>query len=193
MRHASFLSRERIVDLLHECIGLATYGSAKSSVDRIPSGSPSPVDVARVAIGHGRSPLWRELKDFLRERCGLAIDEYNRVPTAGYSRQARLGEMLAAASMAFLVMTAEDEQPDGKRRARENVVHEVGLFQGRLGFKRAIVLIEEGCEQFSNIDGLDQIRFPKGTIGACFEDARRILEREGMIPNPDRREVPLER
>ena len=50
--------------------------------------------------------------------------------------------------MAFLVMTAEDEQPDGTLRARDNVIHEAGLFQDRLGFKRAIILLEEGCEEF---------------------------------------------
>jgi predicted nucleotide-binding protein len=43
-----------------------------------------------------------------------------------------------------------------------NVVHEAGLFQGRLGFERAIILLEEGCKSFSNIEGLGQIRFPKG-------------------------------
>jgi predicted nucleotide-binding protein len=66
-------------------------------------------------------------------------------------------------------------------RARENVVHEVGLFQGRLGFTRAIVLLEEGCEEFSNIHGLGQLRFPKGSISAKFEDIRAVLEREGLI------------
>ena len=62
-----------------------------------------------------------------------------------------------------------------------NAVHEAGLFQGRLGFMRAIVLLEEGCEQFSNIEGLGQIRFPCGNISAAFEEIRRVLEREGLI------------
>lgn len=88
--------------------------------------------------------------------------------------------MLDQASFAFLLMTAEDEQADGSLHARMNVVHEVGLFQGRLGFERAIVLLEEGCEEFSNIQGLGQIRFPKGNISAVFEDVRKILEREGV-------------
>ena len=56
--------------------------------------------------------------------------------------------------MSELVITAEDEQPDGKRRARMDAVREAGLFQGRLEFSRAIVLLEEGCEEFSNIAGL---------------------------------------
>lgn len=79
-------------------------------------------------------------------------------------------------------MTAEDEQSDGKMNSRMNVVHEAGLFQGRLGFQRAIVLLEDGCEEFSNIQGLGQIHFPKGNIKAVFEDIRQVLEREALLP-----------
>jgi len=89
--------------------------------------------------------------------------------------------MLDEAAIAFLVMTAEDEQADGKHHARQNVIHEAGLFQGRLGFERAILLLEEGCEEFSNVQGLGQIRFPRGKIASIFEDIRLILEREGLI------------
>jgi hypothetical protein len=49
-----------------------------------------------------------------------------------------------------------------------------------LGFTKAIVLLEEGCEEFSNIHGLGQIRFPKGNIKAAFEEVRLVLEREGI-------------
>ena len=89
--------------------------------------------------------------------------------------------MLDEAAIAFLVMTAEDEQKDGKIQARMNVIHEAGLFQGRLGFSKAIIVLEEGCEEFTNIQGLGQIRFPKGKIKAAFEEVRQVLEREGLI------------
>jgi predicted nucleotide-binding protein len=137
-----------------------------------------------VFIGHGRSPLWRELKDFVEARLGLPWDEFNRVPVAGVTNIARLSEMLDAAAIAFLVMTAEDEMADGAVQARMNVVHEAGLFQGRLGFTKAIVLLEEGCGEFSNIQGLGQIHFPNGKVSAAFEEVRRVLEREGLIANP---------
>jgi predicted nucleotide-binding protein len=94
---------------------------------------------------------------------------------------ARLSELLDAAAFAFLILTAEDEQPDGTLCARENVLQEAGLFQGRLGFGRAIILLEEGCEEFSNIHGLGQIRFPRGNISAKFEDIRSVLERKKLI------------
>ena len=74
-------------------------------------------------------------------------------------------------------MTAEDEHADGTQHARENVIHEIGLFQGRNGFERAIVLAEEGCTEFSNIHGLNQIRFPDGDLLARSEQIRQVLER----------------
>jgi len=94
--------------------------------------------------------------------------------------------MLDAAAIAFLVMTGEDEQADGKLQARLNVVHEAGLFQGRLGFTKAIVLIEDGCEEFSNIQGLGQIRFLKSNIKVAFEEIREVLEREGILEVDDK-------
>lgn len=135
----------------------------------------------RVFIGHGRSLLWRELKDYVKDDLGLLPDEFNRVPVAGISTTDRLKEMLDASAIALLVLTAEDERQDGAMQARMNVIHEVGLFQGRLGFNRAIVLLEEGCEEFSNIAGLGQIRFPPGRISAIFHDVRSVLVREGLV------------
>jgi len=136
-----------------------------------------------VFIGHGRSTVWRDLKDFLKERLGLETDEFNRIPTAGKTTVERLSEMLDSASFAFLVLTGEDERNDKTTQARMNVIHETGLFQGRLGFSKAIVLLEEDCAEFSNIHGLTQIRFPKGNIQAKFEEIRRTLEAAGLI-NP---------
>lgn len=134
-----------------------------------------------VFVGHGRSLLWRSLKDFVEGRLHLPVDEFNRVPAAGITNIARLSEMLDSAAIAFVVLTAEDEMKDGKHQARMNVIHEVGLFQGRLGFTKAVVMLEEGCEEFSNIQGLGQIRFPAGNIEAAFEEVRRVLEREGLV------------
>ena len=121
------------------------------------------------------------LRILLEGTLGLPYEEFNRVSAAGEFIGNRLEEMLDESCMAFLIMTGEDEQADGSLHARENVIHEVGLFQGRLGFKRAIILLEEGCQEFSNIRGIGQIRFPKADIKAAFEDIRDVLERESII------------
>src|SRR4051812_37042474 len=100
---------------------------------------PNRIGVPRhVFLGHGRSLVWRDLKDFLNDRLGLQYEEFNRDPAAGISTVDRLSTMLDNAAFAFLVLTAEDAHADGSQHARENVVHEAGLFQGRLGFKKAI-------------------------------------------------------
>jgi predicted nucleotide-binding protein len=135
----------------------------------------------KVFIGHGRSAVWRDLRDFVRDKLRLETDEYNAGPAAGYFTPERVKEMLDNAAFAFLVLTAEDEQGDGTMRARENVVHEAGLFQGRLGFRKAIVVLEEGCNPFSNIEGLTRMQFPKGNIRSIFQEAREILEREKLL------------
>jgi len=134
-----------------------------------------------VFIGHGRSLMWRVLSDFLKDRLGLAVSEFNTVSAAGVPTVERLREMLNAAAFAFIIMTGEDEAADGELRARQNVIHEAGLFQGRLGFEKAISLLEDGCSDFSNIHGLGFIPFSKGDIGTCFEKVRQVLEREKMI------------
>jgi predicted nucleotide-binding protein len=134
-----------------------------------------------IFIGHGRSPLWRELKDFLVDRLALRWNEFNRESVAGVATSDRLIQMLDSASFAFLIMTAEDEHADTTLHARANVIHEVGLFQGRLGMRKAIILLEEGCQEFSNIHGLSHIPFPRGHVSAAFEEIRRVLEREQIV------------
>lgn len=136
----------------------------------------------KIFIGHGRSSLWLKLRIFLSDRLHLDLNEFNEESPAGIPTTTRLQSMLDQAQFAFLVMTSEDTHADGTAHARENVVHEAGLFQGRLGFGRAIILLEEGCAEFSNIHGLGQIRFPKGNIDAKFEEIREVLKRERLIP-----------
>ena len=136
---------------------------------------------SKIFIGHGRSPLWRELQMYLEKELELTTEEFNSEPVAGMSTQSRLDEMLQSSAMAFLIMTAEDIAADGTLRARENVIHEVGLFQGRLGWTKALVLLEEGCSEFSNLHGINHIPFTKHSIKDTFVDVRRALAREGLV------------
>jgi predicted nucleotide-binding protein len=161
-------------------------------LDEVLGTSPTPARAGQAApktveemnrtifIGHGHSALWRELKDFIADTLTLPWDEFNRYASAGYFTHERITEMLNRAGFAFLVYTGEDELADGSIRTRENIVYETGLFQGRLEFRRAVVLREYGCSVLSNLDGLTRIDFPKDNIRAAFEDVRGVLRREGF-------------
>jgi predicted nucleotide-binding protein len=142
---------------------------------------PEPVEPAEpvvVFIGHGRSGLWRDLKDHLQDKHGLRVEAYEVGARAGHTVRDILQDMLETSSFAVLVMTGEDTGADGTLRARQNVIHEAGLFQGHLGFKRAIVLVEEGTEEFTNIEGIAQIRFGKGNIKETFGEVLATIRRE---------------
>ena len=135
----------------------------------------------KIFIGHGRSPVWREFKDFLVETLGLEYEEFDRISAAGKSINNRLEEMLDKSCMAFLIMTGEDEYSDGSSHARQNVIHEIGKCQDRFDSERAIILLEKGCEKFSNMGDIIYIEFTKGNIKETFGEIVRVLIRESII------------
>ena len=132
----------------------------------------------RIFIGHGRSEQWRDLKDHLHEQHDYEVEAYEIGARAGHVIRDILEQMLRRSDFALLVLTGEDETQDGKLRARQNVIHELGLFQGQLGFARALALVEAGAEDFSNLQGVHQIRYGKGNIRETFGEILATLRRE---------------
>lgn len=132
----------------------------------------------RIFIGHGQSDQWKSLKDHLHEKHGFDVIAYELGTRAGYTIQEVLKDMLGKSSLALLVLTGDDLDNQGRYHARENVIHELGLFQGKLGFKRAIALKEDGVTEFSNIEGLNQIRFSKNNIRETFGDVLALIKDE---------------
>jgi predicted nucleotide-binding protein len=136
---------------------------------------------ACIFIGHGRSVLWARLQLLLEKDLGIETINYESESRVGDSIIPILEKMLNQVTFAVIVLTAEDETRDGEKRARQNVIHELGLFQGKLDFKRVILLIEEGVEQFTNIAGLQYISFNSNKIEQTFYELQRVLKREGLI------------
>ena len=134
-----------------------------------------------IFIGHGRSAVWRELNDFLNRRLGLHCVEFDRDESAGTWVVGHIHELLRSSAFAFIIMTGEDEVDGLEVRARENVIHELGLCQGHFGLRKAIPLVEEGCSKPTNMDGLKVINFPKGDLLSRSEKIRGVLEREGLL------------
>jgi len=156
------------------------FNTLDANVDecRLPERPSEPPRKARVFIGHGRDNQWRDLKDHLHDKHDIEVAAYEIGARAGLTVQEVLDEMLTSSSFALLVLTGEDEDAQGRMHARENVVHELGLFQGRLGRRRAIILLEEDVQEFSNIQGVNQIRFSKSGIDAVYGEVLATIRRE---------------
>ncbi|NQV19111.1 MAG: nucleotide-binding protein [Armatimonadetes bacterium] len=73
-------------------------------------------------------------------------------------------------------MTGDDIISKGEIRARENVMHEIGFFQGKYGLEKVCLLYEEGTNIPSNIHGLVYIPFPPNIIDATFGSLSRELK-----------------
>lgn len=64
-----------------------------------------------------------------------------------------------SAAFAVVLLTADDEgaqigSTSHRKRARQNVIFELGFFFGQLGRERVVVLVDQGVEQPSDISGL---------------------------------------
>lgn len=132
----------------------------------------------KIFIGHGRNEQWKLLRDHLRDLHKMEVVAYETGARAGHTIRDILEEMAGDSTFAVLVFTGEDEQADGQMRARQNVVHEAGLFQGTLGFSRAVILLEDGVENLSNVDGIQYIPFSRENIREAFGDVVATIRRE---------------
>jgi predicted nucleotide-binding protein len=167
--HKNIAVIERVMEVFESAAADSVYPPVV-----VPDPSPP-----AVFIGHGGgSQEWRELEQYLRNHMGYRTEAYETEPRGGDDIRKILDQMMTRSDFAFLVMSAEDQQPDGTLRGRQNVVHETGLAQGRLGWKRAVVMLENGAEDYSNLAGVQQIRFDKGHISAAFGSVVATLKHE---------------
>ncbi|MCW2900188.1 MAG: ribokinase [Streptosporangiaceae bacterium] len=128
-----------------------------------------------VFIAHGHDQQWLAVKFFIEELFDLPVFSFES--DVWYSRQVTeaLSDYLGRCSFAVCVLTAEDLTDEGHWTARQNVVHELGLFEGKYGSERVMLLIEEGCE-FDQGNTLNGIRFPHNGIDRTFWRLRRMLQ-----------------
>lgn len=145
---------------------------------------PVPKEISKgsgkIFIGHGRSKLWARVQLFLQDDLKLETLTFESESRAGETIINILEDFLNKSSYALLIMTAEDETANGSTRARQNVIHEAGLFQGRLGFDKVIILKQNGVEEFSNIAGLQYIPFSEENVEQCFYELQRKLTKIGL-------------
>ena len=135
----------------------------------------SPKRERRVFISHGTPPDWREVQAFIEKDQSIPTLELAQEPNRGRTVLQKLDEESDRCNYAVVVMTSDDNAQDGALLARENVMHEIGYFQGKFGLANVCLLHEEGVNIPSNIHGLVYIPFPKDMVRAAFSALGREL------------------
>jgi len=134
-----------------------------------------------VFVAHGgRSDCWAVHK-YLSEDLKLKVIMFETENRTAQQIASVLEDMVTQSSVAIAVMTAEDTLEGGQKRARQNVIHEIGLFQGRLGFDRVAMLKESNTENFSNMHGVTYIPLNPKYIQGSFHEIQEWLRAKGMI------------
>jgi predicted nucleotide-binding protein len=154
-------------------------------------GSPTDEDATRslaaisnnknifVSHGHNEIALSR-LERFLRDRLGLTPIVLAHQPDQGLTVVEKLERYAPLCCFGVVIMT-QDDAVDGKSRARQNVVHEIGYLQGRLGRNRVLLLRQDDTELFSNVSGVIYVSFPSNNVEHAYDDIRKNLESLGII------------
>ena len=135
----------------------------------------------KIFLGHGRNVLWARVQIYLKDELHLNVEAWESNSRSGLHSLDVLKGILDSCTFAVIVATGEDATASGGVRARQNVVHEIGLFQGRVGFEKVALLHQRGIEEFSNLAGLQVIPFDDVRIEATFYELARMLQREGII------------
>jgi predicted nucleotide-binding protein len=130
-----------------------------------------------IFVSHGHNELLKlKLKDFVENRLKRKAIVLSEQPSAGMTVVEKLERASKECSSAIILMTGDDTLRDGGVRARQNVVHELGFFQGKYGRNNVILLVESGLELFSNISGIVYIQFDPNNFNAAFESLRLEIE-----------------
>ena len=154
----------------HITTGIRKKGRAKS------------MDSLHSFIVHGHddtSKLW--LKDYLQNT--LQLPEpiiLHQQPKMGRSVIEKFEELSEKVDVAFILLTPDDMgglvEEEQKKRARQNVIFELGFFVGKFGRKsgRVILLYKGNLDMPSDLAGVFYINISNG-IEAAGEEIRREL------------------
>jgi len=129
---------------------------------------PAPTVVApkgkpKVFIVHGRDDNSKETVARFIEKIGLEAVILHERPNSGRTLITKFQEESSDAAFALILMTPDDfgglagQEP--QRRARQNVVFELGFFIGKLDAKRVCALVESPLERPSDFDGVAYIEY----------------------------------
>lgn len=151
------------IDRLEKLIERADYmkeiSSVADNVNLVSKTNQSEMESndKRVFIVHGHDDAVKHHVARVISSFGLQPIILHEQPNAGLTILEKF-ERDANVDFAIVLLTADDlggkSESTLRRRARQNVVFELGYFFGLLSRKRVMALVEDGVEKPSDIDGL---------------------------------------
>lgn len=148
------------------------------SLIRSTIGMQTKADLPRPFIVHGHDDAAKwELKNYLQNVIGLPEPVIlNERPSRGRTIIEKFEDEAADRNLVFVLLTPDDTS-DLNRRARQNVIYELGYFVGKLKREtgRVLLLYKAGVELPSDLSGLIYIDISNG-VEAAGEAIRRELK-----------------
>ena len=144
------------------------------------AGEPTPLSF--IVHGHDEQSLF-ELKDFIQNSLGWRKPIVLREePNSGRTIIEKFESAVCGVDWVFVLLTPDDEAKSGqksndqRRRARQNVIFEMGYFLGKLDRLRGrvIALVKGEIELPSDISGVLWISIEQGIKSAAEEIRREI-------------------
>jgi predicted nucleotide-binding protein len=115
---------------------------------------PKKVTGNTVFIIHGHDNFLKVEVQLLLQRAGVSNIVLHEKPDIGRNIIEKLIEETKPANYAIALLSPDDELNDGTKRARQNVILEIGYFLGKLGKSRVRVLKKGDVEIPSDLSGV---------------------------------------
>lgn len=115
---------------------------------------PKLVDGGTVFIIHGHDALLKTEVQLLMHRAGVQSVVLHEMADRGRTIIEKLVGETERAGYAIALLTPDDLTEGGQGRARQNVILEIGYFLGKLGKERLRMIVKEGVEVPSDLQGI---------------------------------------
>jgi len=177
---SKFRFRWPLVNFLLEAKTLSDVGAMAVEV----AGARTPSDSKEIFVVHGHDEEARSQLKRLLSALGLQPVILSEQTHRGRTIIEELEHWSTTCSFAFVLVTPDDIAGDHEtkslRRARQNVILELGWFMGRLGRENVIVIIKGDIELPSDFGGVLYLRYAHDVHEVAAEITKQLRD-VGML------------
>jgi len=133
----------------------------------------------KVFISHGHAEdVLRRVEDYVRA-LGLEPVVVKRLASGGEAIDDLVEKRMEECQAAIILATGDDDV-NGRKQPRPNVIHEIGLAQRALQ-NRVVYLKEQGCDFPSNVAPKVWEEFNRADLSSAFEKIAKELRGFGLL------------